>query len=640
MIQKTPFLCRPARFPARFLSGLLLLGSSLVAASVNATTYYVSPVGNDAATGTTLLSAWHSIAKANASLRPGDTVMISPGTYSDAIGPANNGTSTARISYIGSLAVPAAATVANIDIARAYVTVKGVTVAGSVILEYFDESRAARNDSVAFCTVVGSNNFRGAKNCMVAHCTFGGGGYFFADHGLAVRPFVSNSQYDTLRACKFTLGTITWKGFVMDGWTSNCLVDSNQVTGFFGGGTTDVQGRYLYFSFYNTLRDNKWTFEGVPTGGPYVAFAMRDSSVHNVFERDTMLCGVATGSPIVGRLINTGGVSLVGMSGWNRWSGCFYKMQSYVFNQDVLRFCTIENSVFASNGDKAVWFLQDVEDCIIRNNTFYSASASPVRFDGNYRGTGTVITNNIFYSTAVSNCSGGRAMVVHGATKGMVENNNLFYSPSAPSGVDPASMSIFGSGTCNKPGTGSTWYGATGQDGASKFGSPLFVDAAFATFDPHLRSGSPAIGMGTGGGDAGAYPFVPVGPDVTPPSAVSNLGPSQISDQTLVLAWTAPGDDGSTGVAVSYDLRYSTQPITASNFTSAIQVSAEPIPMTAGQLQTYIVTGLVKSTTYYFALKTTDDSNNTSAISNVAQVTTAAVDTMRPAPVTDLGASP
>src|SRR5690242_17292972 len=39
------------------------------------------------------------------------------------------------------------------------------------------------------------------------------------------------------------------------------------------------------------------------------------------------------------------------------------------------------------------------------------------------------------------------------------------------------------------------------------------------------------------------------------------------------LTWTAPGDDANTGQASSYDLRYSTSPITASNFSQMTPVS-------------------------------------------------------------------
>ncbi len=62
-------------------------------------------------------------------------------------------------------------------------------------------------------------------------------------------------------------------------------------------------------------------------------------------------------------------------------------------------------------------------------------------------------------------------------------------------------------------------------------------------------------------------------PDTTPPAAVSNLSCSNLTTTSVQLNWTAPGDDGSTGTATSYDIRYSTSAITAGNFSSATQVS-------------------------------------------------------------------
>lgn len=86
---------------------------------------------------------------------------------------------------------------------------------------------------------------------------------------------------------------------------------------------------------------------------------------------------------------------------------------------------------------------------------------------------------------------------------------------------------------------------------------------------------------------------------------------------TLVLVWTAPGDDGAVGQASSYDIRMSTAPIDGSNFDSALQIGGLPSPLVSGSRQRVVVRGLTRGTTYYFALKSTDDVGNTSAISNV-----------------------
>jgi PKD repeat protein len=71
----------------------------LATTDVAATTYYVSPSGNDANPGSAA-SPWKSIARANAVLGAGDTAILRGGTYREAIRPANSGSSeNARITY-------------------------------------------------------------------------------------------------------------------------------------------------------------------------------------------------------------------------------------------------------------------------------------------------------------------------------------------------------------------------------------------------------------------------------------------------------------------------------------------------------------------------------------------------------------
>ena len=109
----------------------------------------------------------------------------------------------------------------------------------------------------------------------------------------------------------------------------------------------------------------------------------------------------------------------------------------------------------------------------------------------------------------------------------------------------------------------------------------------------------------------------------------------------VTLTWTAPGDDGSTGRATQYDVRYSTSSISGTDTTTwwgqATQCSGEPAPQTAGATETFVVTGLQPSRTYYFVMKTADEVPNWSRYSNVAvKATTAAPDTIPPAAIRNL----
>ncbi|HHL72334.1 MAG TPA: T9SS type A sorting domain-containing protein [Bacteroidetes bacterium] len=104
--------------------------------------------------------------------------------------------------------------------------------------------------------------------------------------------------------------------------------------------------------------------------------------------------------------------------------------------------------------------------------------------------------------------------------------------------------------------------------------------------------------------------------DTTPPAAISDLTVKSTGSTSIGLQWTAPGDDGSTGQASSYDIRYSTAPITGANFASATVATGAPAPSVAGTTESFTVTGLVAGNSYYFAIKTTDDAGNVSAVSN------------------------
>ena len=110
--------------------------------------------------------------------------------------------------------------------------------------------------------------------------------------------------------------------------------------------------------------------------------------------------------------------------------------------------------------------------------------------------------------------------------------------------------------------------------------------------------------------------------DVTAPAAIANLAAGSLTISSLVVSWTVPGDDDSTGTATRYDLRYSTQPITALTWPRATPVSGEPTPAAAGTGQNVTVSNLAYDTTYYFAIKTVDERGNSSTMSNVLSAAT------------------
>ncbi len=80
-------------------AGWFFLATAFSSAA-SAADYYVSPSGNDANNGTSVSSAWRTIAKANGVLRAGDTLYMRGGEYvDDPIVPGASGRSGSPITY-------------------------------------------------------------------------------------------------------------------------------------------------------------------------------------------------------------------------------------------------------------------------------------------------------------------------------------------------------------------------------------------------------------------------------------------------------------------------------------------------------------------------------------------------------------
>lgn len=127
--------------------------------------------------------------------------------------------------------------------------------------------------------------------------------------------------------------------------------------------------------------------------------------------------------------------------------------------------------------------------------------------------------------------------------------------------------------------------------------------------------------------------------DVTAPAAVTDLAVIASDDTSATLTWTAPGDDGASGTAASYDVRHAADAITAGTWNSATQATGEPVPRAAGARDTMMVTGLAPGARS-FAMRTIDDADNVSALSNVVSISAEAADRRRQAPIPGRNATP
>ena len=110
-------------------------------------------------------------------------------------------------------------------------------------------------------------------------------------------------------------------------------------------------------------------------------------------------------------------------------------------------------------------------------------------------------------------------------------------------------------------------------------------------------------------------------------------------DSSVVLQWTAPGDDGMSGRASVYDIRYRTTTVSGTDTTTwwngATQVNGEPLPGNPGTTDSMRVRGLAPLTTYYFMVRTGDEVPNWAGYSNLAQKSTSG-DVTAPAAISTL----
>jgi hypothetical protein len=119
--------------------------------------------------------------------------------------------------------------------------------------------------------------------------------------------------------------------------------------------------------------------------------------------------------------------------------------------------------------------------------------------------------------------------------------------------------------------------------------------------------------------DAGSAPA-----DTVPPAAITDLAVVPLSDTSVQLTWTASGDDGTTGTAAKYAIKRSSNRIlTEADFENAILVTDSKSALPPGSAEQQPVTGLSADTSYYFALKVSDEVPNTSGLSTCAWGTTA-----------------
>lgn len=614
-----------------------LAGSSMAA---GATTYHVSPTGDDANSGLSSTSAWRTIARANTRVAAGDMVLVHDGTYSDFPSPGVSGTASARITYVGDLTSPTSVRITggSNTISKSHLTIKGFELSNGFIM-------TGVRDSVGYCHVLGGKSqLTNADDCVVTRSTFDAKRFWVVG---SENDSIAKAVRDTVSFCTFNLSPNEQQGHTMrfagveDGVFNHCAFRLNIGPNAQGGSVTK-----LFFVKRTKFTDCSWDVTNNCFNSPDEAgwFVNRDYTQFNHWVRDTVIFRGPAPSQFFGSASGSYPGTVIG----NVYDQCVFKADGpldynaalYYQNRatnDTLRNCVLVGS------ESGLGFNGVTDDVVVDHCTIvgFSPQLGAVSFvsPGNEPWGGTMhFSNNIVYTAMTSprfNKTSPLWVALEAAGGKVQSDYNVFYGPMKRDSTVMAS--VIGP---SAPGSGTKWCNSQSADCHSVFGTPAFANESSVTgFDAHLLSGSWAIGVGSDGGDAGAYPFSG-GPDTTPPAAVTDLALGQVGDHFVTLNWTAPGDDGAVGRAATYDVRWSSNPITDANFASATPVIGPPTPSNSGTAETFTVMGLSPGAQYYFALRTADETGNWSATSNVLPATTDATDQTPPAAVQDLHPGP
>jgi hypothetical protein len=114
-------------------------------------------------------------------------------------------------------------------------------------------------------------------------------------------------------------------------------------------------------------------------------------------------------------------------------------------------------------------------------------------------------------------------------------------------------------------------------------------------------------------------PTRPVGPDQPadsiPPANITDLEATAYTRTSLTLTWTAPGDDGESGRAAVYEIRYTTD--FDMDWDEWAVLTDPPVPADSGVTDTAVVTNLMTKTNYLIDIRSADKASNWSESSNL-----------------------
>jgi spore germination protein YaaH len=110
--------------------------------------------------------------------------------------------------------------------------------------------------------------------------------------------------------------------------------------------------------------------------------------------------------------------------------------------------------------------------------------------------------------------------------------------------------------------------------------------------------------------------------DLIFPEKISDLKIENVETTTIDLSFSAPGDDYFIGKASRYEIRYSDEPFILESFSKAKIYSYVPNPSPAKEKERWQLRGLTPGVKYYVAIRSFDEKENPSDLSNIVSAET------------------
>lgn len=585
----------------RLVLALLLLASPAWGVTFNVTNDAEMTAANAAATGVT-----------------NDIIIIANGTYTVGPNPTGNGSgSSNRITYVGNIASPGSVIMPGFDLTKSWVTVKGCSLTSGATFRSSNGSATKQtDDSLAYCRT-GAISVYGVGNVTVSNVRATG----------QTRFDTSNEALDGNHRTTGLVVTDLTASYPLIGDHSYMLLARRVPGAIFTrckwSGTTDIseqdsRGWFLYNSHGASFTDCRWDFEAevgaesAPLSQNWVM--LRDSCMFVTMTRCTLYAGLQSQQSRTLYLFASGTIGA--RNDYWQIKDCVFKSWDATWRvQDAVDGWDVSGSTFANRLGTALEFTLAADSTTFRHNTLYSADYSTMLNVAYWTGAGRR-TQNIFYANTQTysgpSCQQGETVWIEQCSGGcsapttFASDSNLVWATNNDSTNWLCNASVGRMDANSNAG----W----GLDTRSRWGTPSFVDTTWASLD--LRVSPTGFASGTWWPDGYAGAFSP-NSDASAPDAIADLAVTAMANGQATLTWTAPGDDGSAGTASSYDIRYSTSAINSGNFASATPLTGEPSPSVAGSAESWQTDAVLSSgTTYHFAMTASDETANTSDVSN------------------------